>query len=334
MFHSTRLKLTAWYLSIIMLVSVSFSVVIYHTLAHEIERFERVARLRIERRLRNRLPSSIPMANPELLEETKRRVFLTLLAVNSGIFVCAGGLGYLLAGRTLRPIADMVDEQNRFITDASHQLRTPLASLKSAMEVHLRDTHLTLTDAKKLIADNIADVNKLQTLSDTLIALAGYHHPANTPMLERVEVSSVVNDSIDKIRPLARKRNISIEQDIQNCASLGNRDGIRDLLVILLDNAIKYSPKKSMVTVNAKKTEGSVIVSVRDLGIGIAEKDISHVFDRFYRGTNAQSRLNIPGHGLGLSIAKKIVEAHHGSIHVESIFNTGTTVIVRLPLFS
>jgi len=154
MFHSARLKLTAWYLLIIMIISAMFSLVIYKVLSNEIERFERVQRFRIERRLETglrRFPNQIRITNPELIEETKQRILLMLIAINLGILIISGGLGYLLAGRTLKPIKEMVDEQNRFISDASHELRTPLTSLKTAMEVTLRDKNLSLLSAKKTI---------------------------------------------------------------------------------------------------------------------------------------------------------------------------------------
>jgi signal transduction histidine kinase len=140
MFHSARIKLTAWYFLIIMLISVSFSVGIYRVTTVELNRIERMQRLRVEREDRLLMPSNEvtprpPILDPELIAETKNRFKIILFLINLGILAVSTGGGYFLAGRTLRPIKEMLDEQSRFITDASHELRTPLTSLKTEIEV-------------------------------------------------------------------------------------------------------------------------------------------------------------------------------------------------------
>jgi signal transduction histidine kinase len=107
-----------------------------------------------------------------------------------------------------------------------------------------------------------------------------------------------------------------------------------DLFVIILDNAVKYSQEKSTITINTKKTEKIVTVSIKDQGIGIGKEDLEHVFDRFYRSDKARSKNDINGYGLGLSIAKEIVNLHKGSINIESKIKKGTTINISLPVFS
>lgn len=343
MFKSARIKLTGWYLLIIMVISISFSIVIYRVLTSEVDRFAKAQRHRIELKLQEGeffppeyrfrhfpLPSS-PIMDPELVEEVKQRIIMMLLGVNGIILIVSGGLGYLLAGRTLMPIKEMIDDQNRFITDASHELRTPLTSLKSAMEVHLRDKKLSLTDAKKLITDNIEDVNKLQSLSDALLQLARYQKPNGSILFEKVLISDIAKQAIKKVELLARKKKINIETQFGNYTLEGNKYDLIDLLVILLDNAIKYSPARTLVIIKMKKTDGSIELQVQDQGIGIDEKDIPHIFDRFYRADDSRSKIAASGYGLGLSIAKKIVDFHHGEIYAQSIPNKGSTFTVRLP---
>jgi signal transduction histidine kinase len=343
MFHSARLKLTAWYLLIIMIVSVAFSFVIYRVLSKEIERFERIQRFRIEQKLQEgrlplpeerwrRFPNQIRFANPELLKETKQRILLMLVIVNLGVLLVSGGLGYFLAGRTLKPIKEMMEEQNRFISDASHELRTPLTSLKTAMEVALRNKNLTLAEAKDLIKESIDEVNKLQSLSESLLQLAQYQKANNNLQFTKILLSEVAEEAIKKIEPLAKQKNISIKNQVSQLEITGNKLALVDLLVILLDNAVKYSFENTSVTIASHKTDGFVLLSVKDQGMGIAEKDLLHIFDRFYRADYARTKTKEGGYGLGLSIAKKIIEDHHGSIDVKSKLNKGTTFIVKLPL--
>lgn len=330
MFHSARLKLTAWYLMIIMLISIMFSVVIYKVTSHEVERFERIQRFRIER-LR-RFPDQIPIA-PELLEETKHRILFILIVINSGILIIAGGLGYILAGRTLAPIKEMVDEQNRFITDASHEMRTPLTSLKSAFEVYLRSNTQTLAEAQKLVGESIGEVNKLQSLSESLLQLAQYQKPDDRYLkFEKLSLTQVIKDAIRKIELIARQKEIAITYDAKQIEIMGNKYGLGDLILILLDNAVKYSPQASKIIVKTKRTENFVTVSIKDQGIGIHQKDISCIFDRFYRTDRARSKSDSTGYGLGLSIAKKIVEVHKGTIQVESRLGKGSVFEIKLPI--
>jgi len=337
MFKKTRIRLTAWYLLIIMFVSVFFSMVIYRFLSVEVERFGQMQRLRIERKLnqpninfRFPVPTTIK-ADLELVEETKERIALSLIVINGTIFILAGALGYLLAGKTLKPIQEMVDEQNRFISDASHELRTPLTSLKTAMEVNLRDKNLSLENAKILINESITDVNKLQLLSEELLKLTQYEQSNNNLKFETINLSDVIKEAVSKTRLIALKKEIAFNQKIQNHRILGNKYGLIDLIIILLDNAIKYSPKKSEIVISTKVIDGFISLSILDKGIGISEKDIPHIFDRFYRADSARSKSNIGGYGLGLSIAKKIVDIHRGSIYIESKLKKGTTVIIHFP---
>lgn len=305
MWRKTRIKLTAWYLLIIMAVSLTFSAVIYRGLTNEI--------YRVERRRRD--------TNFELVEEARHRILIMLVLVNGGILVISGGLGYLLAGRTLAPIKEMVDEQNRFISDASHELRTPLTALKSSMEVSLRDKKIALADAKTLIAESIGEVNKLQTLSDSLLQLAQFQKPNGGVRLESLSLADVAREVVHKIQPLATQKRIVIKTDMENINVKGDKFGLIDLVTILLDNAIKYSPEGKSVTVKILRKNGAAQVIVKDQGLGISEKDLPHVWDRFYRADTSRTE---DGYGLGLAIAQKIAETNGVTLSVESQLNKGS----------
>ncbi len=343
MFRSARIKLTAWYLLIIMCISVSFSLVIYRVLSTEMERFARSQQFRIERQLKEGVILPPPnerfqkevlsrLVDPDLINETKNRLLLVLILVNGTILVVSGGLGYVLAGKTLRPIQDMVDEQNHFISDASHELRTPITSLKSAIEVNMRDKHLSLKETKTLLKESLTDVNKLQSLSDTLLQLSQYQKPnGNTLSRSSLFLDAIVSHAKASVAALAKEKRINIKTSVQHTKIHGNLHELSHLFVIFLDNAIKYSAKNKTIRVSSQTEKDAVLVSIQDEGIGIEEKDVPHIFDRFYRADSARTKTTVGGYGLGLSIAKKIIDSYHGSVRVKTIAGNGSTFSIRLP---
>ena len=322
MFDTARIKLTLWYLLIITLITCAFTGIIYGYVSREIERFERTQRVRLYRGL----PFPVPVVDPDLLEETRHRILLTLVLADVVIISASGALGYFLAGRTLAPIKTMVDEQNRFVSDASHELRTPLASLKTAMEVHLRDKNPTLDSSHELISQSLAEVNRLQYLSDGLLRLT--HSQSR---ITNLSLADVAQAAVKKIAPLARRKHIDIKNEISSVRLRAATDQLTELFVILLDNAVKYSPTKTTVILSSQKTDSQVEIKIADQGQGIASKDLPHIFDRFYRADSSRSS---SGYGLGLSIAKHIVASHHGTISATSKPGRGSTFTILLPLHS
>lgn len=328
MFRQTRLKLTAWYLVIIMAVSLIFSAIIYRVMIMEVYRFARVQRFRIESHMLPLPP--VTVVDWDLIVEARRRILIFLVFINTGILASSTALGYFLAGRTLKPIQDMLDSQNRFISDASHELKTPLASLKTAMEVYLRGKP-NLNDARTLINESIVDVDKLQTLSHSLLILAKSGVAENQLSFSPVSLSSLIGQAIRNITPMAKAKQITIRTGIRDTIFMGDFQALVNLLVILLDNAIKYSPQDSSVTVQGRKKDGSVIIMVADRGPGIPAGDLPHIFDRFYRADTARTKSGSGGFGLGLSIAQQIAASHRGTITVSSKLKSGSTFSVRLP---
>ncbi len=340
MFRSARIRLTAWYLLIIMFISVSFSVFIYGMLSTEIDRFARSQRVRILRQIQPEDSAAPPIFVPDVIEvdnqqvaQLKNRLFITLVTIDGSILVISGVLGFFLAGLTLRPIKIMVDDQNRFISDSSHELRTPLTALKSSLEVALRDPKFTLKEAKVLLRDSISDVDQLTTLSNDLLTLARFQRK-NPQVFTQFDLEELIKSSIKRIDPIAKKKKIKIISQISNANLVACKDTLTQLITIILDNAIKYSPKASEINISAKAIDANFEVKIQDHGIGIDNKDIPKIFDRFYRADSARTHYESGGFGLGLSIAKKIVDSYHGSIKVDSQLACGTTFTITLPRFS
>lgn len=306
----------------------------------EVDRLTKTQRFRVEKYkndirivpdLSTKSNTQNPMFHPSVIAETKKRILVILAMTDGAVLLLSGGLAYILAGRTLKPIKEMVEDQNQFISDASHEFRTPLTSLKSSFEVYLREKNPSLSEAKSIMVESLSEVDKMQNLSDALLQLAQYQKPNGHTNFESVSIKELINEVVRKIKPIAVKREITIIQEVKDVEVVGNKDSLIELFVILVDNALKYSPSKSSVLIKAEKKGSMVTVSVRDKGVGIEEKDIPHIFDRFYRSDSARSKLKATGYGLGLSIAKKIVNLHHGRIYVESKQNKGSVFIVQLP---
>lgn len=332
MFQSARFKLTAWYLVIIMTISLLFSFAIYTSITAEYHRFEKM-QVRVQEELQegNILPFPPPghfirvaRPDPAFIQSARDRLLITLVLINLGILGFSGAAGYFLAGRTLKPIQKMVDEQKRFVTDASHELRTPLTSLRSEIEVGLRNKNLHMNDAKRLLESNLEEVINLQTLSDNLLELAQNGRFVDPKNFEKVSLKIAVKNAIKRVEPLAKSKEITIVDKIGKHIIYGIPDRIVELFVILLDNAIKYSSNNKEVTIASQANDKQVAVEVRDQGIGIAEADLVHIFERFYRVSKSRTKTTASGYGLGLSIAKKIVAAHNGIIVVESKLGKGS----------
>jgi len=332
MFQSARLKLTAWYLLIIMLVSSTFSLAFYRASTNEIQRV--IDRIHFLQQQSSQLQIPTPpntVITLDELQEVKTRLQISLIVVNGIIFVLAGGAGYFLAGRTLRPIQVMVDEQNQFISDASHELRTPIATLRAEMEATLLEKHLGDREARDLIESNLEELGKLQELANSLLELA-HVHKKSEDFNDTVVLSEAINAAYKKVAQMAKKKHIIFEISSMDSKIKGNRQSLTEVFVNLFDNAIKYSHAKTNVSVFSKTKKNAVIVTITDQGIGIAADDLIHIFDRFYRADKSRSQAD--GHGIGLSIAKKIITTHNGSIDVESKLKEGTTFTITLPLVS
>jgi signal transduction histidine kinase len=331
LFRSATLRLTAAYLGIIMLISILFSVLIYQTSDREL-----VTSLRQQTSIiRNypwyqNLPDEVTQLPERQLANAEHRLQWNLALLNLAILAGAGGASYWLARRTLQPIKDALDAQTRFTADASHELRTPLTAMKSEIEVALRDGKLDQAETRALLTSNLEEINKLEALSAGLLKLA-----RNGDKIEAVPCSSrdIMTAAVGRLEKALEQRNITIEQQVESVPLLGDRSSLIEATVILLDNAIKYSPPGSTIKVAAGAKGQRGFLAVSDEGQGIKAADLTRIFERFYRADSARAKGEAAeGYGLGLSIARQIVHAHGGSIEVGSTEGKGSIFTIWLPL--
>lgn len=326
-FHGAKIRLAAWYIVISALISVVFTVAIYDVVMREV----RQGFIQAEQRIRGG-PIARERAQMLLQEEytlARKAVQLRLVILNTVIIASSGLAGYFLAGKVLEPIESMVNEQKRFIGDASHELRTPLTALRSEIEVSMRDKSLS-KKVKDMLKSNLEEVQNMQNLVAALLALSRYTDISNVPM-EKVDLAILAGDVIKQHTEQAKHKNIKLENKLEKVEITGNDASLRQLISTLIDNAIKYTNSDGTVTVQTKPKRRHAYLKVADSGVGIPSEAIPHIFNRFYRVDQSRTNSEVEGYGLGLSIAKSVVDLHNGEIWVSSKLGKGTTFNIHLP---
>lgn len=334
MFRSATLKVTGLYLGIIILICLIFSVALYNALSGDFERnFQRQQDLFFTHSGFESYENNLALQQlyDNQVQEGKRHI-ITELAYVDLIFLISGGFAsYFLARKTLQPIEESHTRQAQFTSDASHELRTPLATMQTEIEVALRDPKLNLKDAKQLLDSNLEELSSLRHLTDGLLQLARETEQSIETSL--VSLNDIVQTALLRVKvPLAQKQ-IKVTRTVPKQLKIyGNRTNLIELLVILLENATKYSTKKGAINIRVTGTRDQLItILVTDDGIGISSKDLPYIFNRFYRADNARTHTVSSGHGLGLAIAKQIATRHDGTISAKSKIGSGTTIQVELP---
>ncbi|GAC1369217.1 MAG: hypothetical protein NVSMB39_0760 [Candidatus Saccharimonadales bacterium] len=335
MIKSATFKLTVWYLGIILVLSGLFSMALYNQSTAQLD--ESAAHQR-DAITRLPLPSVLEQRRTEFLQNLDsqldldhQRIILRLLVLNLATLLLGGAASYLLARRTLRPIEDSLEAQSRFTADASHELRTPLTAMRAEIEVALRDKKLTSAQARDLLGSNLEEIAKLEALSASLLRLAHTDGGLDPDGVTRVPVRMIFVEAARRFEKVISERQVEISETVGEETVAGDEGSLVELFAILIDNALKYSPEGSTITLASEPSPHHIRLSVSDQGVGIADKDLPHIFDRFYRAERSRSKDYVTGYGLGLSIAKRIVDLHHGVISAESTPGRGATFRIKLP---
>lgn len=335
LFRSARLKLTAFYLTILLAFCLTLTISVRIIAEHEYLHEGAGERGIVRQLLFNQY--SVPPVSPNAFNAYQRShldavhdsLNRDLVFINLGVLVLGGLLSYWFAGRTLRPIERAHMNEARFASDASHELRTPLASMRVENEVFLRQKEFTQRDARELIESNLEEVQRLERLSASLLALTQYEH--QSLQLSSLPIQEVIDEALARLDKLALEKNVSFLVKLPPLRVQGDQESLVQLVSIIGENAIKYGPRDGKVFIEGERRGTEFVLLVRDQGPGFAEEDLPMVFDRLYRGDKARSG-KINGYGLGLSLAQEIVEANHGAIAAANFPNGGAVLIVTLGL--
>jgi signal transduction histidine kinase len=225
-----------------------------------------------------------------------------------------------------RQLEQTLESQRRFVADASHELRTPLTTVRGNIELLRRDPPIDAKERADVLTDTKDEVDRLIRLVHQLLVLARVD-AGQSLRREPLPIRPLLEDVCRQSRLLAPQRTILYEPP-PDVLVLGDRDALKQVFLILLDNALVHTSPGATVGMTAVTAEGHVAISVRDTGAGIAPDVLPHIFERFYRGQVSRSGR---GTGLGLSIAKELVEAQEGTIRVESQIGQGSVFTVTLP---
>jgi len=233
--------------------------------------------------------------------------------------------------RMLSRLNSAVQRISQFTADASHELRAPISLIRATAELavhHKRTNDEYHEDMVQILAES----ERTSRLIDSLLLLARADAGGAELQHELTDVSTSVREATDQARTLAANKRIEMVTELDGPIVVhGDGEALRRLSFILVDNAIKYSPEGGRVQVGLRAVDGKAVITVSDSGIGISESDLPHIFDRFWRADKVRSRAT-GGAGLGLSIARWIVDEHHGTIEVESKSGQGSTFSARMPL--
>ena len=276
---------------------------------------------------------AVAVADKVELEDRYAALITAFGAAALVALVLVAGGGWLLVRQSTAPIEQSMERMRHFMADAAHELRTPLTVLRSRAEVALQQPRTAPEYVASLHAID-AESQRLARIVEDLLTLARADAGERPIALHRVFLDDVAMDAAEAARTVAQARGVALSVGaFEEAAIEGDPELLRRLIVILLDNAVKFTPAGGSVHIGVSRSDGTATLVVGDSGIGIPADQLPHVFERFYRGDPARGRADVgaSGAGLGLSIARWITTAHHATVAITSEPAKGTTVTVKFP---
>ena len=334
-FDKARLRLTFLYAGITLFIITLFSVFLISSLEKNIHDM-------LEEEIRR------PQLRMEIFKKNAQDLENTIFYIDTVLLFLVSWISFILAGQTLKPIRETLDIQRRFIADASHDLRTPLTIMKTEIEVGLAfsDTEKknTLKDDRdyidilknnreyiSILKSNLEEIDKMSALVSNLLLIARSEKDEEEKDFKIIQSKDFINKIVIKFESQikSKKLNLTLKNNIDQKIKI-NTNTFERALQNIIQNAVNYTKEGGHIRVTTFSEEKYLTMEISDTGVGISSIDLPHIFDRFYKAEH--SRNDSSGSGLGLSIAKQIIDNHGGVIKIESNVNAGTKVIINLPI--
>lgn len=229
-------------------------------------------------------------------------------------------------------VHNLDEARSQFVSNASHELKTPLATIKILVESMLYQDDMPVELRSEFLTDIDKEIDRLSSVVGDLLTLVHIDSHKLRLRREMMVFSDTVRESVKRLQPLAKKRGQTIEVSIEDqCEMFADANKLAQVCYNIIENAVKYTPDGGRIRVSLSRMGRDAVLEISDTGVGIPQEDLAHVFDRFYRVDKARSR-DTGGTGLGLSIVQQIVRLHAGSVTVQSVRGEGTTFTVQLPV--
>lgn len=255
----------------------------------------------------------------------------TFLAVALVMLVLIFLISRFFANKAIRPVRDAFEKQKLFIADASHELKTPLTVIDTNVDVLLSNSADTIGNQSKWLHHIKSASERMAKLTNDLLYLTQVDNSDRKNIFANFDMSETVENAILTMEAIVYEHDLSLHYNIEpGLLTYGSSEEIKEVVMVLLDNALKYTNVKGSVDISLKRSHNEIVLAVANTGKGIPEDQLDRIFDRFYRVDKSRSRA-LGGYGLGLAIAKAIVEQHKGRIYAKSIMNEKTTIYVELP---
>lgn len=265
------------------------------------------------------------------LQESLRDILIIFIIVGGGSLIVLFLISVYLANHTIKPIKEAFEKQEQFVADASHELKTPLAIIKTNLAVISANQDETVESQFKWIGFIQSQTERMSNLINDMLSLAKMDSLEQALLFQSFNLSNVLYGVLLSFEAALFENSIELETDIQEAIYFyGHKESFERLINILMDNAIKNTPKEGIISVSLSSKKNNIEIIVKNTGAGIASENAEKIFERFYREDSSRARES-GGYGLGLAIAKSIVQKHNGKIYVESNIGVDTSFIVKLP---
>jgi len=308
----------------VLAVSISFSAVLYPVLVRESDRTSRQQEQALLFRIRERFGGEVVLTEPLLAEfgaarrDARGAIIDTLILLNGAVLIISGIGAYFLALRTLEPIAKSFDAQSQFAADASHALRTPLAVMRTELELAKREGK-----SEELQNRLLYEIDGMTRLIEGLLVLA--RGSSQSHSWEKTDIGELLSSQASAVATIYPKLSFETKgEQVEEVWALPW--ALREVVKIVLENAAKHSPKEGAITLVAEQSRSSIIITISDQGPGVSEEERAHIFERFYRGSHAQE-----GHGLGLAVARQLMVLQKGSIALDESYTEGARFSIKIP---